>query len=294
MLKYVNPVSDIFVRYLLGSEENTPVLKDFINTILEDSDTRLAEKITILTPFCLSDIAEGKESILDVKAVDSHNRTFNVEIQVFPDRDYEKRTLFYWSRLYSEQLGEGEDYGKLHPVICINLLNFIFFDQFVSAHSCFLPLEKNHTNIVLSDQMQINFFELPKMDVPELKTLSSGLERWAYYFRWEGKLDDKKLEEVLLKEDPVMKQAHDAYKKFTADNEYLEVYEARMKADRDRLNSNRTAREDGFDEGHLEGLAEGALKTKHETALKMLKKGFDIADIVELTGLSEEEIHSID
>ena len=38
MRRIVNQISDIFVRFLLGLEENKPILIDFINTILLDSE----------------------------------------------------------------------------------------------------------------------------------------------------------------------------------------------------------------------------------------------------------------
>jgi len=138
----------------------------------------------------------------------------------------------------------------------------------------------------LSRQMQIHFFELPKMDGQEISELTSRLEKWAFFFKKEGTIPQNKLEEILLKGDPIMKQAHDSYDRFTADDRYIELYEARLKAERDRVTRERCAREDGFDEG--------ILKNKQETARKMLKKGFDINDILELTGLSEEEINSIE
>ena len=152
MKKYINPISDIFVRYLLGSEENKKLLLDFINTILCDSGFEGAKDITLLNPFNIVSIANSKESILDVKAVDSHNRIFNVEIQVLNDSRYANRTLYYWAKLYSDQLEEGEKYKNLDPVICINLLNFTIFPDLQRPHSCFLPIEKDSLDVILSSE----------------------------------------------------------------------------------------------------------------------------------------------
>jgi predicted transposase/invertase (TIGR01784 family) len=51
----------------------------------------------------------------------------------------------------------------------------------------------------------------------------------------------------------------------------------------------RDAKKIGEEMGEKKGRAEG----KRETALKMLKKNFDIADISELTGLSAKEIRGL-
>ena len=40
-----------------------------------------------------------------------------------------KRSLYYWSKMYEEQLNEGDDYSKLERTICINILNFKYLDN---------------------------------------------------------------------------------------------------------------------------------------------------------------------
>ncbi len=36
----------------------------------------------------------------------------------------DKRTLFYWSKLYTEQLSEGQAFNELKKTITINILDF--------------------------------------------------------------------------------------------------------------------------------------------------------------------------
>lgn len=47
-----------------------------------------------------------------------------------------KRSLYYWSKLYEEQLNEGEDYSQLKRTVCINILNFKYLknDRFHNAY----------------------------------------------------------------------------------------------------------------------------------------------------------------
>lgn len=40
----------------------------------------------------------------------------------------DKRTLFYWGKLYLENIKKGEDYKELEKVITINILDFEFLD----------------------------------------------------------------------------------------------------------------------------------------------------------------------
>jgi len=66
-------------------------------------------------------------------------------------------------------------------------------------------------------------------------------------------------------------------------------YEDSLKYYRDLKNSLDTARGEGKIEGRIEGKIEG----RFEIAAKALLKGLSIKDIIELTGLSADEIKGI-
>lgn len=50
--------------------------------------------------------------------------------------------------------------------------------------------------------------------------------------------------------------------------------------------------EEGVEKGKAEGRAEGRAEGLEETARRMLKKGFEVADIIECTGLTEEQVRA--
>ncbi len=309
MERIVNPTSDFFVRYLLGSEENKDILLDFINTILTDSGFKPAVKLELKNPFNLKTFINSKESILDVKAEDENKRIFDVEIQVIGNSTYIKRSLYYWAKNYQSQLKGSERYNELNPVICVNILDFILFNDFRKAHSCFLPTELDEKDYVLTDDFQIHFFELPKMDLDK-ETLDSRLEKWAFFFNNEGLSTEEEKMKILIKNDPVIKHAHNSYEKFTADDEMLQVYEAREKRLHDEATRLSDAKEEGLQKGRLEGLhqgmekgmekgivkgiatgiAKGRLEGLYDSARKMKELGVSSDIICKSTGLSEEEI----
>ena len=61
----------------------------------------------------------------------------------------------------------------------------------------------------------------------------------------------------------------------------------------DQKSRMRTAREDGIAEGIAEGRAEGITEGRAETAKAMKARGYDISEIIEITGLTEEQIASL-
>ncbi|MFA5518682.1 MAG: hypothetical protein WDA74_05440 [Spirochaetota bacterium] len=110
------------------------------------------------------------------------------------------------------------------------------------------------------------------------------------YFIHEGKEDEKM--KYILKSNPI-KKAHDEYIKFSSNDEYREIYEARLKWQRDHNTRIEVARRDGIAKGKAEGKAEGEYAQAVKAARVMVKKGYDAELINEVTGLSIEEIKNL-
>ena len=68
-------------------------------------------------------------------------------------------------------------------------------------------------------------------------------------------------------------------------------YEASKMAYRDIKNSIDTAKREGKEEGLAEGMEKGMTQRSLEIARKMLANGMDTATVMEITGLSEEQLN---
>ena len=68
-------------------------------------------------------------------------------------------------------------------------------------------------------------------------------------------------------------------------------YEASKMAYRDIKNSIDTAKREGKEEGLAEGMEKGMNQRSFEIAKKMLAKGMDVATVMEITGLSAEQLN---
>jgi predicted transposase/invertase (TIGR01784 family) len=87
--------------------------------------------------------------------------------------------------------------------------------------------------------------------------------------------------------------AMETLKYISADPETRAIADLRQKTINDRNSEMTVAREEGRVEGEARGKAEGKAEEKKETACKMLKKGIDLEDISEFTGLSIDEIKKL-
>ncbi len=95
------------------------------------------------------------------KLCDLQSETAAAEMRAAYKAGFKERTLFYWSKLYSEELRTGEEYGELKQTICINIINFDLFDC-EDYHSRFKVLETERHEL-LTEKFAIHFFELKKL-----------------------------------------------------------------------------------------------------------------------------------
>ena len=70
-------------------------------------------------------------------------------------------------------------------------------------------------------------------------------------------------------------------------------YDASLKRDWDNHSALETAKQDGEAKGKLEGKIEGKHEQALETARKMKLKHYSLEEIIEMSGLSVEEIEKI-
>jgi predicted transposase/invertase (TIGR01784 family) len=140
-MEKITPRIDIAFKKIFGVEENKDLLISLINSIVSEEDQVI--DLTLLNPYNNKNFAKDKLSILDVKAKGVDGKLFNIEIQITDDADYDKRALYYWAKLYTEQLQAGSDYGQLSKAIGIHILNFISIPQAEKYHNVFHIHEKD-------------------------------------------------------------------------------------------------------------------------------------------------------
>ncbi|WP_432651497.1 Rpn family recombination-promoting nuclease/putative transposase [Huintestinicola sp.] len=163
---------DVIFKRVFGNDNNKAIISAFVSDLLEiprDSIKAIYINNVELTPEYL----EQKFSRLDLK-LDVDGRIVNIEMQVNFEPDFKERTLFYWSKLYSEELKAGEEYGELKHTICINIINFDLFGC-ENYHSSFKVLESERGEL-LTDKFSIHFFELKKLSkFKKNKRMEDGL-----------------------------------------------------------------------------------------------------------------------
>ena len=304
--KVLSPKLDVVFQALFGEVGNEKITKGFLETILE----RKIEKIDLnKNPILRREFKDDKLGVLDILAELEGKENCNIELQLIDQKNIVERILYYWSRLYSRQIRQGEEYEKLEKTIVILITNFKISNlEELEYHSTWKIMEtKAKKKIILTNKLEIDIIELPKIMGKENN--NDKLLDWLYF------LENPECERVTKKmeENENLKEAVNRLNTLSEDEYLQRIADLREKAIRDEKaiygreieigeeQGLKKGIEQGIKEGIKKGIKEGkeqgikegrkreAKKQKEETARKMLEMGMDIETIIKVTGLSKED-----
>ena len=250
----LNPKIDFVFKKIFGSEEHPEILISFLNAVLKPKKPIVS--VEIKNSDLEKEYIEDKFSRLDVKALTSNKEIINIEIQLKNEYNMIQRNLYYWSKLYEEQLSEGDRYDKLSRTVCINILDFKYLknDRFHNGYR----LKEIETNEELTDLQEIHFIEIPKLKRFEsTEEIVDLLEGWVEFLRDPESEVIRKLE-MSNKE---IREAKDELYRLSRNSKERELYYLREKSLRDEISALANAKEKGLKEGLKQGLFEGKLES---------------------------------
>ena len=269
---------DCFIRYLFSDEGNENIVLDFINGVMIDLNFQTFNNVVILNPFNLTKYLDGKESIVDVKCITEDNQTVIIEIQLQGNQYFIRRSLYYWANSYSSLLNKSENYTKLSPVISINVLDFVLFNDIKDFHSCYLLKEIKH-NKILTDHCMLHYIELPKFNLNNDK---EKLSSWIKFFKGENMSN-------LIKENNIFEEVEKRCQSFIDSDPLINAYRKKEWNEYFYKNMMNVEQEEGI----KKGIEKGIEKQNYTIAKSMKKDGADINLISKYTGLSIEEIEKL-
>jgi predicted transposase/invertase (TIGR01784 family) len=130
------------------------------------------------------------------------------------------------------------------------------------------------------------------LDGAALDEMCLPLQRWVQLWVLGSKLEENEMT-AILQDMPEVKAAYDEYKRFTSDPVLRQKAMARERYLTDQYLDRADALAEGRAEGRAEGEAVGVVRGKIETARNMKRKGYAVADIVDITGLSVSEVEGL-
>lgn len=248
---------------------------------MKDKNLPLIEDITIIEKLELEkNHIEEKLGIIDIQAKTEKEEVINIEVQLCNEYNIDKRTLFYWSKLYSSSIKKGQDYQELPKVITINILNFNYYDE-KWVHLFFTPTADVDSNLKMNE-LEVHFIQLPAFRKKHEKNFKThDLERWLTFLTYS--VDEEELEEIVSMDKNISK-VYDEIKHLLSDEEVLAVAEAREKQFLD-YNS-------AINSATRRGIEQGAEENKLENAIALLDVLDDETIAVKL-GLTVEKVRNL-
>ena len=232
-----------------------------------------------------------KSGIVDVRAKINKKDSVEIEMQLANKSNIIDRILLYWSRMYEKQIHRGDDYNVLNRCISVIFLeNGIPKLSELPAHTKWQIKESENGKILLTDKLEIHIITLRKQ---AKNREDEAIQKWLTFFEEPYGREIKEMSE----ENEEIKVALEALEEINADDEKVRMAELREKYILDRNTEIRNAEakgmQKGIQKGRQEGKQEGMNLEKSEIAKKMKQKRMEIQIIMELTGLSKDEIERL-
>ena len=277
-MRYLNPKADLTFKKVFG--EHPDLVASFLNALLPfDSPEERIEHVEYLPSELVPQTPLRKNSIVDVRCKDKRGRQFIVEMQMVWSSEFKQRVLFNASKAYVRQIAGGEDYELLQPVYSLNLVNDIFEPELEGYYHNYRIVHVEHSDRII-EGLHFVFVELPKFTPKTYKEKKMHV----LWLRYLTEIDEKTREvpqEFL--DNPDIKKAVAQLEESAFTDAQLRGYEKFW----DTVSVEKTLINSAERKGRAEGRAEGI----KQTARRMKAKGYPLADISDVTGLTIAEIN---
>ena len=289
----IKPTDDYIFKRLFGDKNNKDILLSFLNSLFEEYDyIPKIEDLEFKNTEIPKVYEENKGARLDIKAKINENTYIDIEVQSKDPSNLVNRSIFYNAFTLINEVEQGSFLREIPQVISIWIIKgelnsrSIFKDYESPIVMSSLKTDKSKLNdkiFCISNDFNIIYIFLDKL---KDGILNKNLEDWLKF------IDNQNVTDV--KDDKIIK-AISKMNLFRGDEVMKAIYEAELKARFDKIEYINEGKEEGKKEGLNEGIKKGreeGLKEKSiEIARNMLKKGYKIEDIAEISGLSKEEIN---
>jgi predicted transposase/invertase (TIGR01784 family) len=285
--KYINLFTDFGFKKIFGTEVNKDLLIDFLNELLQGRE--FITSLTYLKNEHLGASEIDRKAIFDLYCENDKGQKFIIELQKVAQKFFKDRSIYYSTFAIQEQATKGKDWVyELKGVYTIGIMDFKFDEREEHKNKVltYVQLLDIETKEVFYNKLTFIYLEMPKFNKTE-EELVTHFDKWLYVIKNLHKLDDipaRIRDKVFMR---LFEQAEVA--KYTPQER--RTYEDSLKYYRDLKSSMDTYFGQGFDEGFGEGFGEGEKKKALVIARKMKAKGIPTTEIVEFTGLTEEEIN---
>ena len=294
--KYADLLDDDVFKLVFGQESSKDVMIEFLNQVIDD---RTIVDLDFMDKEMKSIDRDKKDSVYDMFCKTDDGSRIIVEVQRRKQASYVERTIYYSTFQVRHQVDAGREDYAFCPVYVINILDFnIEENKGIPEVKTVYRLYEDKTHTLLTDKLTFIFLELNKFHKGLEELDGDVLEGMYFCLKNMARLDG--CPEVLTHE--VFKKMFDISELVNMDEETRSKVLIKMTTERDLRNQMAYARQEaiaeglaegrevGLAEGRAEGRAEGQKEKSIEIARKLLAAGYPKDEVLQLTGVRDEEL----
>ena len=287
-MKYLDPKADLTFKKIFG---NHPArLISLLNALLPLSEEEQIHEIEYLPTELVPENNSWRYAIANILCTDIKGNKLCVVIRMEWSNFFEQRVQFLASELYVDPAIKQVKYFAQYPTYSLNLINDIFaHDTPDFIHNYRIVHDKDSNKVIKG--LHFTFIELPKF-TPHSIADKRMMVLWLRFLT-EINSNTKEIPADLLNDPEIGKAVEELEISGFTDAE-LRAYDKfwdSVSVERTLLDdSYQKGKKEGMEEGRAEGRAEGKHAVNTETAQRLLAMGMDEATVMDVTGLTAEEM----
>ena len=275
-MKYLDPKADLTFKKIFGNHPKR--LISLLNALLPLSEEEQIQEIKYLPTELVPENNSYRYAIANILCTDAKSNKFCVVIRMEWSNFFEHRVQFIASELYVNPAIKQVKYFAQYPTYSLNLINDTYkYNTPDFIHNYHVVYDKD-THKVIED-LHFTFIELPKF-TPHSIANKRMMVLWLRFLT-EINEETKEVPADLLNDPEIGKAVEELEISGFTDAE-LRAYDKFW----DSVRVEKTLQYDSYQQGMEKGMNQRSL----EIARKMLAKGMDEATIMDMTGLTAEEI----
>lgn len=288
--KFYMPTKDEIFKRLFGSIENEEITRNFLKEILQTSiqSVSLDHKLELSINH-----PNDKKMVADIIAKDDDGKRYIIEMQRKEYPGIIKRFFGYTCKLYVSEIKVKEDYDKLKKTTLI-----LFMEEPIPELK-YVGDYHSTIELAIKKKIDVDFKQILELHVIELSKYKKYRKNGGKISPWIEFLVNPFGKELMdmARTREELAAAVKKLKELNADQEVRDIVEWEewnefFRADEKRC-IREQAREEGLEQGMKQGMKQGEASKARLIAAKMLKKGVKIEEIIEFTGLTKEDINSL-
>lgn len=279
--------NDVLFKYTYGqpNQDSQFLLSSIISSLTGIECCQLTVINPVLSPHHMQD----KDMILDIKAVDTLGKQYDIEMQNSSlNQSHHIRFQMYGAKMLTSQLSKGEDYSKVK-----NVYQIIFVDDIDKDDLRLIDIYTSKNQDGKEERYHLTtriFVYLPYInEIAKKKSIMgfNDLEIAIYVFK-NGMSDD-----IMKIQSRVIEIMKKKIEEFNKDEELIDMAFQRhlnhMAHESEKKEMYNQGKEEGKIEGKIEGKKEGQVMTQKQNVIKMFHKLYPNEDDTFLQNLTYEQ-----